>query len=39
LRVVDALTLVMPPPPAEGPPVQLERFSRAANPVLEAPAS
>ncbi len=39
LRVVDALTLVMPPPPADGPPVQLERFSRASNPVLEAPAS
>lgn len=38
LRVVDALTLVMPPPPADGPPVQLERFTRAANPVLEAPA-
>ncbi|MCI4674240.1 N-acetylmuramoyl-L-alanine amidase [Candidatus Mycolicibacterium alkanivorans] len=38
LRVVDGLTLVLPPPPADGPPVQLERFSRVENPVLE-PAS
>jgi len=38
LRVVDGLTLVMPPPPIDGPPVQLERFSRVENPVLE-PAS
>lgn len=38
LRVIDGLTLVMPPPPADGPPVQLERFSRIANPILE-PAS
>ncbi|MCV7176826.1 N-acetylmuramoyl-L-alanine amidase [Mycolicibacterium sphagni] len=35
LRVVDALTLVMPPPPADGPPVQLERFTRATNPAPE----
>ncbi|BBZ78307.1 N-acetylmuramoyl-L-alanine amidase [Mycolicibacterium anyangense] len=38
LRVIDGLTLVMPPPPADGPPVQLERFSRPAAPILE-PAS
>ncbi|MGY4708090.1 N-acetylmuramoyl-L-alanine amidase [Mycolicibacterium sp. CBM1] len=38
LRVVDGLTLVMPPPPADGPPVQLERFSRIEKPVAE-PAS
>lgn len=38
LRVVDGLTLVLPPPPVDGPPVQLERFSRVENPVLE-PAS
>lgn len=38
LRVVDGLTLVMPPPPADGPPVQLERFSRVESPALE-PAS
>ena len=38
LRVVDGLTLVLPPPPIDGPPVQLERFSRVENPVLE-PAS
>ncbi|WP_167096678.1 N-acetylmuramoyl-L-alanine amidase [Mycobacterium sp. DL592] len=35
LRVIDGLTLVMPPPPVDGPPVQLERFSRIANPILE----
>jgi hypothetical protein len=28
LRVIDGLTLQMPPPPTDGPPVQLERFSR-----------
>ena len=28
LRVIDGVTLVMPPPPVDGPPVQLERFSR-----------
>ena len=28
LRVIDGVTLVMPPTPLEGPPAQLERFSR-----------
>ncbi len=28
LRVIDGVTLLMPPPPLDGPPVQLERFSR-----------
>ncbi|NBP85477.1 MAG: cold-shock protein [Mycobacteriaceae bacterium] len=27
LRVIDGVTLVMPPPPLDGPPTQLERFS------------
>ncbi len=32
LRVIDGVTLVMPPPPVDGPPVQLERFSRIEKP-------
>ena len=28
LRVIDGVTLVMPPTPVDGPPAQLERFSR-----------
>jgi uncharacterized protein with LGFP repeats len=28
IRVIDGVDLVLPPPPAEGPPTQLERFSR-----------
>lgn len=28
LRVIDGVTLVLPPPPVDEPPVQLERFSR-----------
>lgn len=28
LRVIDGISLEMPPPPVDGPPVQLERFSR-----------
>ncbi len=28
LRVIDGVTLVLPPPPVDGPPTQLERFSR-----------
>ncbi|MEI7518889.1 MAG: N-acetylmuramoyl-L-alanine amidase [Mycobacteriaceae bacterium] len=28
LRVIDGVTLVMPPTPLDGPPAQLERFSR-----------
>lgn len=32
LRVIDGVTLVMPPPPVDGPPVQLERFSRIIAP-------
>ena len=27
LRVIDGVTLVLPPPPTDGPPVQLERFT------------
>ncbi len=28
VRVIDGVSLVMPPPPLDGPPTQLERFSR-----------
>lgn len=28
VRVIDGVSLVLPPPPADGPPMQLERFSR-----------
>lgn len=28
IRVIDGVSLVLPPPPVDGPPVQLERFSR-----------
>lgn len=28
VRVIDGVSLVLPPPPADGPPTQLERFSR-----------
>ena len=28
LRVIDGVTLLLPPPPVDGPPVQLERFRR-----------
>ncbi len=28
IRVIDGVSLVLPPPPLDGPPVQLERFSR-----------
>jgi uncharacterized protein with LGFP repeats len=28
VRVIDGISLVMPPPPVDGPPTQLERFSR-----------
>ena len=31
LRVIDGVTLVLPPPPADGPPTQLERFSRVVS--------
>lgn len=31
LRVIDGVTLVMPPPSADGPPPQLERFSRVRS--------
>ena len=31
LRVIDGVTLVMPPPPLDGPPTQLERFSRVQS--------
>ena len=31
-RVIDGVPLELPPPTAEGPPVQLERFSPAVNP-------
>ena len=27
LRVIDGVTLVLPPPPVDGPPIQLERFT------------
>jgi hypothetical protein len=30
-RVMDGIPLQLPPPPASGPPVQLERFSPARN--------
>jgi len=32
LRVVDGVALELPPPPANGPPVQLERFTRVEKP-------
>lgn len=32
IRVVDGNAEVLPPPPPEGPPVQLERFSRVIDP-------
>jgi hypothetical protein len=28
VRVIDGVSLVLPPPPVDGPPTQLERFSR-----------
>ena len=28
IRVIDGVSLVLPPPPVDGPPTQLERFSR-----------
>lgn len=31
LRVIDGVTLVMPPPSVDGPPIQLERFSRVQS--------
>ena len=31
-RVIDGVPLELPPPMAEGPPVQLERFTPAVNP-------
>lgn len=31
LRVIDGVILVMPPPPPDGPPTQLERFSRVQS--------
>ena len=31
-RVIDGVPLELPPPTAEGPPVQLERFTPAVNP-------
>jgi uncharacterized protein with LGFP repeats len=31
LRVIDGVTLLMPPPPVDGPPTQLERFSRVIS--------
>ena len=31
LRVIDGVTLVMPPPSVDGPPTQLERFSRVQS--------
>ncbi len=31
-RVIDGVALELPPPPADGPPVQLERFSPPINP-------
>ena len=31
LRVIDGVTLVMPPPSLDGPPTQLERFSRVQS--------
>jgi hypothetical protein len=30
-RVLDGIPLELPPPPPDGPPVQLERFSPARN--------
>jgi uncharacterized protein with LGFP repeats len=34
MTVMDGVASVVPPPPAGGPPVQLERFSAARNPVV-----
>jgi uncharacterized protein with LGFP repeats len=34
MTVMDGVASVVPPPPAGGPPVQLERFSAARNPVI-----
>ncbi|CQD08189.1 LGFP repeat-containing protein [Mycobacterium lentiflavum] len=34
VTVIDGVPTVVPPPPADGPPVQLERFSAARNPVV-----
>jgi uncharacterized protein with LGFP repeats len=34
MTVMDGVASVVPPPPAGGPPVQLERFSVARNPVV-----
>jgi uncharacterized protein with LGFP repeats len=34
MTVMDGIASVVPPPPAGGPPVQLERFSAARNPVV-----
>ncbi len=31
VRVIDGVSLVMPPPPADGPPTQLERFTRVTT--------
>ena len=31
IRVIDGVTLLMPPPPVDGPPTQLERFSRVIS--------
>ena len=34
VSVIDEVARVVPPPPPGGPPVQLERFSRARNPII-----
>ena len=34
MTVIDGVATVVPPPPLGGPPVQLERFSAARNPVV-----
>nr|WP_077077317.1 N-acetylmuramoyl-L-alanine amidase [Mycobacterium numidiamassiliense] len=34
MTVIDGVASVVPPPPVGGPPVQLERFSAARNPVV-----
>jgi uncharacterized protein with LGFP repeats len=34
VSVIDGVATVVPPPPPVGPPVQLERFSRARSPIV-----
>lgn len=34
VTVMDGIASVVPPPPADGPPVQLERFSAARDPLV-----